>query len=186
MPPVLYSLASSPATQNWFSTLSLSCLPVPCHGPKHTSSTDSADFDSGNIPSPDQKMSRKDHYIIHTMMKLHDTMDQNNLKQTLEKEEKEPGFNRLEPHLKNLILNASAPAPFDVQAPKPTEFYMKFLSKKSQFKAKEMMLHRFHLGKVAFNPSTSFIANLWNSVFSGFYRTPPLGLVFSSAQKQSH
>jgi hypothetical protein len=99
------------------------------------------------------------------MMKLHDTMDRNNLKQSKEKDECEPGFNRLELHRKKLILNASATPPFDTQASHPTEFYNSFLSKKSQFKAKEMMTHLFHLNKVAFNPSTSFIANLWNSDF---------------------
>ncbi len=176
MPPVLYSLASSPEIRNWFSTLSLACLPVPRHGPKRNSSTDSSDSDSENIPSPNQKMSRKDHYLIHTMLKLHETMDQNYLKQTLEKEEKEPGFNRLEPHRKNLILNASATPPFDTQASKPTDFYTTFLSKKSQFKAKEMMLHRFHLDKVAFNPSSSFIANLWNSDFFWVLPDSPSGI----------
>ncbi len=121
-------------------------------------------------------MSRKDKYLIHTMLKLHEMMDQNYLKQTLEKEEKEPGFNRLEPHRKNLILNASATPPFDTQASKPTDFYTTFLSKKSQFKAKEMMLHRFHLDKVAFNPSSSFIANLWNSDFFWILPDSPSGV----------
>jgi hypothetical protein len=165
IPPVLYSLSSTPETQNWISALKMECLPIPRSGPKRSSSTDSVDSDGDNVSSPEQKLSRKDHYFIHTMMKLHDTMDKNNLKQTLEKDEKEAGFPRLESHRKNLILNASALPPFDVQMTQPTEFHTTFLSKKSQFKAKEMMLHRFHLDKVAFNPSTSFIANLWNGDF---------------------
>jgi hypothetical protein len=137
---------------------------------------DSPTSEDENISSPEQKLSRKDHYIIHTMLKLHDTIDKNNLKQTLEKDEKEPGFPRLEPYVKNMILNASALPPFDVQAPKPTEFYTTFLSKKSQFKAKEMMLHRFQLDKVAFNPSTYFIANLWHGDFFWLLPDSPSGV----------
>jgi hypothetical protein len=110
------------------------------------------------------------------MMKLHDTMDSNNLKQISEKEEKEPGFPRLETHRKNLILNATSLSPYNTQADKPTEFYKNFLSKKSQFKAKEMMLHRFHLDKVAFNPNTSFITNLWNGDFFWVLPDSPSGV----------
>jgi hypothetical protein len=35
---------------------------------------------------------KKHHYIINTILKLHDCMDKNYLKQTLEREEKKPGF----------------------------------------------------------------------------------------------
>lgn len=121
---------------------------------------DSTDSDEESVSSPEQKQFRKDHYFIHTMMTLRYTMDKNNLKQALEKDEKRTRHPQLESHRKNLILNASALLPFDVQAPMPTAFYTIFLSKNSQFKAKEMMLHHFHLGKVAFNPSNSFITNL--------------------------
>jgi hypothetical protein len=110
------------------------------------------------------------------MLKLHETMDKNQLKQSIEKEEKEPGFNRLESYRKNLILNASATPPFDVPALKPTKFYNTFLSKKSQFKAKEMMTHRFHLDKIAFNLSTAFISNLWNSDFFWILPDSPSGV----------
>jgi hypothetical protein len=75
------------------------------------------------------------------MLKLHESIDKNTLKQTLEKDKKEPGFHRLELQKKNLILDASALHPFDTQASKPTDFYSIFLSKKSQFKAKEMIRH---------------------------------------------
>jgi hypothetical protein len=172
----MYSLASSFEAQNWISALTLECLPIPRIGPKRSSSTDTNDSDNKNVPSPEHKLSRKDHYFIHTMMKLHDTIDQSHLKQTLKKDEKEPGFPRLESHRKRLILNASALPPFDTQAPKPTEFYTAFLSKKSQFKAKEMMLHRFHLDKVAFNPNTAFIANLWNGDFFWILPDSPSGV----------
>jgi hypothetical protein len=111
------------------------------------------------------------------MLKLHDSIHKNSLKQTLEKDEKEPGFHRLEPYTKNLILNASALPPFDIQAPKLTESYTTFLSKKSQFKAKEMILHRFHLDKVAFHPSTFFIANLWHGDFFWLLPDSPSGVI---------
>ena len=68
--------------------------------------------------SPDPKISRKDQYFIHTMLKIHDTMDKN----YKEKTDKEPGFLRLEDHRKNLILNASALPPYNRKAPKATEF----------------------------------------------------------------
>jgi hypothetical protein len=110
------------------------------------------------------------------MMKLHDTMDRNNLRMETEKDKREPRFNRLELHRKNLILNASASPLFDSQATQPTDFFNAFLSKKTQFKAKEMMTHHFHLNRVAFNPSTLFIANLWNSDFFWVLPDSPLGV----------
>ncbi len=175
--PVLYTLTTSSAVQSWFSSVSPTFRIEKKVITKRTSSTDDNDLSSDDeISSPDQKISKKDHYFISTMMKLHDTMDRNNLKQSREKDEREPGFNRLELHRKNLILNASASPPFDTQASHPTEFYNSFLSKKSQFKAKEMMTHHFHLNKVAVNPSTSFIANLWNSDFFWILPESPSGV----------
>jgi hypothetical protein len=175
IPPVLYSLATNLDIQNWFSTLKLKTMPIPRHGPKRTA-MDTPTTDDEIAFSPEQKLSRKDHYLIHTMLKLHESIDKNTLKQTQEKDEKEPGFHRLELHIKNLILNASATPPFDTQAPTPTEFYSTFLSKKSQFKAKEMILHRFHLNKIAFNPSTYFIANLWHGDFFWLLPDAPSGV----------
>ncbi|MFN9981764.1 MAG: hypothetical protein ACK53Y_17695, partial [bacterium] len=98
-------------------------------------STPESDSDS-EISNPENKISKKDHYFINTMKKLHDTMD----KSSKSKEEKEPGFKRLEAHRKTLILNASALPPFTDAAKEPTEFFMNFLSKKSQFKAKDMLI----------------------------------------------
>jgi len=82
-----------------------------------------------------------------------------------EKSAKEPGFSRMEEHRKNLVLNASASPPFTDPASSPTEFYTAFLAKKSQFKAKDMILHKLQSDRVAFNPSSSFINNLWNCEF---------------------
>jgi len=74
-------------------------------------STPNSDSDS-KISSPDNIISKKDHYLINTMIKLHDTMD----KSLKTKEEKEPGFKHLESHRKK-ILNASASSPFPTEAP---------------------------------------------------------------------
>ncbi len=74
------------------------------------------------------------------MLKLHDTMD----KKYKEKSDKEPGFACLEEHRKNLILNASALPPYKKKASSATEFYIAFLAKKSQFKAKDMLVHQLH------------------------------------------
>jgi hypothetical protein len=100
----------------------------------------------------------KDHYFLSTILKINDTMDKN----YKDKAEKEPGFNRLEEHRKNLILNATATPPFDEKASQPTEFFTAFLSKKSQFKAKDMLVHRLQSEKICFNPGSSFVNNLWN------------------------
>jgi hypothetical protein len=176
IPPILYSLASTPESRNWLSTLKLSLLPVPRNNSKRAASTDQTSSDEEEVSSPEQILSRKDHYLIHTMMKLQDTMDSNNLRLLSKKEEKVPGFRRLATHRKNLILNASSLPPFDTKADKPTEFYKTFLNKKSQFKAKDMMLHRFHLDKIVFNPSTSFVTNLWNGDFFWILPDSPSGI----------
>jgi hypothetical protein len=44
----------------------------------------------------------------------------------------------------------------------PTDFYLKLMSKKSQCKVKEALLHRLTFDKISFNPSASFVAKLWN------------------------
>jgi hypothetical protein len=72
-----------------------------------------------------------DNYLINSMIKLHDTMDRN----SKSKEDKDPGFKRIELHRKKLVLYASTITPFDTKASSPTDFYLSFLAKKSQFKA---------------------------------------------------
>jgi hypothetical protein len=134
-------------------------------------STPDSDSDS-DVSSPNNKVSKKDHYLINTMRKLHDTMD----KTSKSKEEKKPGFKRLETHRKNLILNASAIPPFSKAATNPTEFFTAFLAKKSQFKAKDMLVHRFHNDKITFNPNPTFITNLWNSEFFWLLPDSPSGI----------
>jgi hypothetical protein len=109
-------------------------------------------------PAQKERFQEKTDYMINTMIKLHESMD----KSSKNKEDKDPGFNRRELHRKKLILHASAVPPFDTEAPSPTEFYQSFLAKKSQFKA---LLHRFHINKIAFNPNSTFVTNLWNCEF---------------------
>jgi hypothetical protein len=158
--PVLYSLASDPEVSDWFKSVTSLKLKTSSSTKRRNPSTPDSDSDS-DVSSPDNKVSKKDHYLINTMRKLHDTM----VKNYKSKEEKEPGFKRLETNRKNLILNASATPPFTKAATNPTEFFTAFLAKKSQFKAKDMLVHRFHNDKIAFNPNPTFITNLWNSEF---------------------
>jgi len=94
----------------------------------------------------------------------------------MEREEKEPGFKKLEPHKKNFILNASAVPPYDSQASEPTKFYSQFLAKKSQFKAKEMLMHKLSVDDVTFNPNTTFVSCLGNCEFLWFLPDFPSGI----------
>jgi len=109
IPPVQYSIVSNPIIDSWFNKLdSVKCSQVTA-GSKRRNSVIIASPDSENFTmSPDPKMSWKDQYFIHTMLKIHDTMDEN----YKEKADKEPGFSRLEDHWENLIINASALPPY--------------------------------------------------------------------------
>jgi hypothetical protein len=118
--------------------------------------------DDNNELSPAMKLSKRDDAFFSTMLKILESVDKTLARSNLEKEEKEPGFKKLEPHKKQFILNASAIPPFDSPASDPTEFYSQFLAKKSQFKAKEMLLYRLSVDKIAFNPNPNFMACLWN------------------------
>jgi hypothetical protein len=170
--PVLYSLSTDAEITNWFKSISWSLSTKKlAFNKRQNPSTPDSDSDSG-VSRSDNKISKKDHYLINTIIKLHDTMD----KSSKSKEEKEPGFNRLESHRKKLILNASALPLFTKAADNPTKFYTSFLSKKSQFKAKDMLLHRFHSDKISFNPNSTFIMNLWNSEFFWILPDSPLGI----------
>jgi len=44
-----------------------------------------------------------------------------------------------------MILNASAPPPYDLPASEPNEFFKSFLQKKTQFKAKEFLMHPLYV-----------------------------------------
>jgi hypothetical protein len=167
---VLYSLSSNKEIDNWHQALPLmSSHKQINHHPNYKTNESNS---KACIQSPKKKISRKDNYLINTMIKLHDTIDKN----SKNKEEKDPGFTRLELHRKKLILNGSAVPPFDTEAPTPTEFYQSFLLKKSQFKAKGMLLHRFQIDKIAFHPHTTFVTNLWNCEFFCLLPDPPSGI----------
>jgi hypothetical protein len=103
IPPALYTLNTSSDIQSWLSSVSAPFkIDKKTTIAKQASSIDDDDLSFGDeISSPDQKISKKDHYFISTMLKLHNMMDRNNLKQSKEKDEHEPGFNRLELHQKN-------------------------------------------------------------------------------------
>ena len=172
IPPTLYSLASDSAVKSWFDNLPVAKL-LTNPSKKRSFQRDSRDSeDDSEVSSPENKISKKDHYLINTMIKLHDTMD----KTSKIKEDKEPGFKRLESHRKKLILNASAVSPFTEGASNPTEFYSSFLSKRSQFKAKDMLMHQFYSDKIAFNPNASFVTNLWNCEFFWILPDSPSGV----------
>jgi hypothetical protein len=171
IPPVLYSLAPDPTISAWFKSISEGIRKTPDSNKRPTPTSPESESES-EVSSPELKISKKDHYLINTMIKLHDTMD----KSSKNKEDKEPGFKRLESHRKNLILNASAIPPFTKAASSPTEFYTAFLAKKSQFKAKDMLLHRFHADKIAFNPNSTVVTNLWNSEFFWILPDSPSGI----------
>ncbi len=79
------------------------------------------------------------------MLKIHESVDNTFTRSIKEKEDEEPGFNWLETHKKNMILNASAPPPYDLPASEPNEFFKSFLQKKTQFKAKEFLMHRLYV-----------------------------------------
>jgi hypothetical protein len=73
-------------------------------------------------------------------------------------------------------LNALAVPPFTTAAESSTEFYATFLAKKSLFKAKDMLLHRFQSDTIAFNPNPIFITNLYNSEFFWLLPDTPSGI----------
>ncbi len=110
------------------------------------------------------------------MLKISDTLDNNMLRTSKDRDEKEPGFARLEHHKKSMILNASAVPPFEFPAETPTEFYASFLSKKSQLTAKDMLTHRFLVDKISFNPSASFTNCLWSGDFFWILPDSPSGI----------
>jgi hypothetical protein len=101
MPPVQYSTVSNPTIDRWFNNLWATFENHPkLVGSKRNNLVIVKSPDSeSSLASPANKISRKDKYFIHTLLKIHDTMDKN----YKEKSDKEPSFARLEEHCKNLI-----------------------------------------------------------------------------------
>jgi len=129
--PVFYTLSSSSNIKNWFYDLqNLNKLGTKTNQKRSKNTIQSPEKDE-DLSSPESKISRKDKHFLNAMLKIHETLDKNMIRSALDRDEKEPGFARLEHHKKIMILNASAIPPFDDPAPSPTEFYSSFLKKKS-------------------------------------------------------
>jgi len=165
--PVLYTLIDTKTVQPWLSTVYFMM------GINVSKATKRSKQDKSPLEiDQSHKISRKDEQMINTMIKLHECFDNNITRSIKEKEDKEPGFNRLEQHKKQLILNASVVSPYDTKAAEPSDFFKSFLQKKTQFKAKEFLIHRLHLDNIAFHPSSTFSSCLWNCDF--LWLTPDL------------
>jgi hypothetical protein len=168
--PVPYTFIEPTSIQPWLSSVYLS-LGINTSKPSKRLSNDIlSDSPDTDIST---KISRKDAHIINTMLKIHETLDNNITKSSKEKEEKEPGFNRLEVHKKQL---ASTTPPFEKQASEPVEFLKAFLQRKTQFKAKELLIHCRHMENIAFHPSSSFTSCLWNCDFLWLTPDVPSGI----------
>jgi hypothetical protein len=158
VPPVLYILYNPKGSPSWLPSIYTSL------GLKNSSKRFINDLspvhDDENLLQHASKMSRKDEHWLSTMLKIHESVDNNIHRSIKEKEEKEPGFNHLEPHKKKLSLNASSLPPYDSKIGEPTEFYKSFLQKKTQFKAKELLVHRLNIDNISFHPTTPFVACL--------------------------
>lgn len=171
--PVLYTLWDVQPNDPWLLSVYSSLGLNVAQNSKRAHANDSP---SSQDEKPITKSSRMDEHLINTMRKIHESFDNNLTKSMRDKEEKEPGFKRLEYHKKNLILNASASPPFDQAADEPTEFYRTFLQKKTQFKAKEFLMHRLQIDNISFHPSSSFVNCLWNADFLWLTPDFPTGI----------
>jgi hypothetical protein len=160
--PVLYTLWNIPQNDPWLSSVIASLGLTVAKNPKRTYWNNSPSNQEAKHIS---KASQTDEHLINMMLKIHESFDNNISRTNKEKEEKEPGFKRLEYHKKNLILNAYALPPFDQAADEPTEFYKNFLQKKTQFKAKDFLMHRLQIDNISYHPSSSFVNCLWNADF---------------------
>ncbi len=93
----MYSVSSSPVIEQWFKSLTFMILQTSSDRLKLKNQETSENEDTDDsISSPEQKISKKDHYFINTMMTLHDTMDRS----YKDISNKEPRFKRLEEHRK--------------------------------------------------------------------------------------
>jgi hypothetical protein len=92
--PLTYSASPDSEITLWFSSLVPTRVNIPSSNKRAFHPTTDDTDDASEISSPENKVSKKDHYLINTMIKLHDTMD----KSSKSKEDKEPGFKRLESH----------------------------------------------------------------------------------------
>jgi hypothetical protein len=99
IPPVTYSVYPDNEISLWFQTLVKSLGIKNSSSGKHQGPLSPTD-DNSDLSIPENKISKKDHVFINTMMKLLDTMD----KSSKSRENKEPGFKHLEAHRKKIDL----------------------------------------------------------------------------------
>jgi len=175
IPPLCYSVDTTPEIESWFQAVSFMNLKVSSIRAKQQQQCDEDSSDSNDdISSPEHKISKKDRVFLSMMLKINNAMD----KTYKDKYDKGPGFIRLEEHHKNLILNALT-VPFRLMTQKlhnPLSFIQPFLAKKSQFKAKDMLLHRLQSEKISFNPGSFFVNSLWNCDFFWLLPDTPSGV----------
>jgi len=133
IPPLCYSVDTTPEIESWFQAVSFMNLKVSSIRAKQQQQRDEDSSDSNDdISSPEHKISKKDRVFLSMMLKINNTMD----KTYKDKYNKGPGFIRLEEHHKNLILNALTVPPYDTKASQPTEFYSTFFGKKESVQSK--------------------------------------------------
>jgi len=176
IPAIHYKLTSSPEIMKWFIDTMASYGIDNNNKSKRPIELEDNDSDSEVNSNQGHKVSRTDQHLLKTILKINDNIDKQSLRTQKEREGKEPGFARLESYRKSLILNASAVPPHDSPADIPTEFYNMFLSKKTQFKAKEALAHRLLLDKVSFNPGAAFVTCLWHTEFFWVLPDSPSGI----------
>jgi len=168
IPPVNYTISNDEEITTWHERLEQSHIlkypppPTSVLGPSgHLTESSFHDDDDTTTSTRSLRESEKDTHIVNTLLKISEVMDQNTLRAAEEKEKKDPGFKKLEPHRQQLILNASSTHPFESQATTPTPFYMEFLAQKQQFKAKELLCHHLAKNKILFQPSAAFASHLY-------------------------
>ncbi len=91
--------------KTWYQDLIKSYNLLPTCKQKRVKITTRQSEDDEDLSSPDSKISQKGKHFLSAMLKIHDTLDKNMLRPSLDHEEKEPSFARLEQHKKNMILN---------------------------------------------------------------------------------
>ena len=97
--PILYTLLNVPSSDSWLSSVysSLGCNVFVLKKSKRGYLENSP---SNQEEMQLYKISRTDEHLINTMLKIHESFDNNITQSNKEKEEKEPGFKPLEPHKK--------------------------------------------------------------------------------------
>lgn len=96
--PLLFTVSTDNETLCWFEQLEqtyISMIPSTIHN----SHADTSTYDNEETTDSHQTLCEsKDTRIVHTLLKISETLDQNSLQATAETEKKEPGFKKLEPH----------------------------------------------------------------------------------------